>query len=324
MLLRRMFDSGFNRTTGTKASMVGLSIVLFWGCASASSAGGDQSQVYSTLASGSATLTCGWTCSIAYGSARAKMKELYVGEDWRGLAATVMEIGHASDQSFFYLGRAAEGLEAYDAALKYYRRALIEDSGGGNPCNNVFNNCDGFVFPAEINARIEAVQIAIAKRNAPAPQTVEPKPPTVAVPAPAVTPVAAPAVPAKRANVAASEPRTPAVTAGRKGPRGYVVVHGIAMQFNNSEFVIANDGTISLSATLVRLYCSNGKDIPVKTSAIANNVVRTKAFGSMIIDFSKPSMTRLVEDEMQIMAKQIYVKKLAAFCKDAEPKGHGD
>jgi hypothetical protein len=176
--------SGRKRTaaSGAKVWLFALSLVLFGSAAPVPSAAEDQ-QANSSFMEGNAVLDCTWTCSGSYGSSRMKLKELYVYEDWRALAALVIQIGHRSDQSYFYLGRAAEGLGANETALKYYRAALIQESGGGVRCNYLFNNCDGFDFPADINARIDAVKAVIAKANAPAPQIAEAQP----APAPAAT-----------------------------------------------------------------------------------------------------------------------------------------
>ena len=87
--------------------------------------------------------------------------------DWQRLALIVLDVGYNSDLAYYYLGRAAEGMGANDAALTYYRKALeitnhrlFEGQGKspGERCNFFLSRCDGFEFPADIENRISALK----------------------------------------------------------------------------------------------------------------------------------------------------------------------
>jgi len=92
---------------------------------------------------------------------------MLVAEDWEELAVTVLQIGYQNDLSYFYLGRAAEGMKGYDAALKYYRisGALATGPSSRHRCYSV-ETCDGFRFPQDLGPRIAAVQSKLNIRKA--------------------------------------------------------------------------------------------------------------------------------------------------------------
>jgi hypothetical protein len=118
------------------------------------------------FADGSAVLNCQLSCHLSWQLARAQLSLLYTEEQWQPLADKVMEIGYVNDLEYFYLGRAAEGLGYYDAALKYYRI-----SGGAATSDDpllrcqMSNSCDGISLPAALYPRITAVQAAIDAKN---------------------------------------------------------------------------------------------------------------------------------------------------------------
>lgn len=68
---------------------------------------------------------------------------------WHDLAIDVINEGFKSDQNYYYLGRSAEGLGYYDAALTYYKLAKTVYK-----CNGLVNNCKGLVFPKDIDDRL--------------------------------------------------------------------------------------------------------------------------------------------------------------------------
>jgi hypothetical protein len=60
------------------------------------------------------------------------------------------KVGMAVDQSYYYMGRAAEGDGYFESARTYYYLALSEDY----KCAGWINNCDGFEFSKDIHARL--------------------------------------------------------------------------------------------------------------------------------------------------------------------------
>jgi hypothetical protein len=71
-----------------------------------------------------------------------------------------MHIGFQEDLAYFYLGRAAEGLGAYGASLKYYRMAgrLATGPDPTLRCHGSTDLCDGLRLPADIYPRIRLVE----------------------------------------------------------------------------------------------------------------------------------------------------------------------
>jgi hypothetical protein len=91
----------------------------------------------------------------SFTSNRPKMHSLYLQGDWQGLSRLVIEVNFDNDLDWFYLGRAAEGMQLNDTALYYYARALSTI----NACySSVFGDaCDGLRFPQDITARVNAL-----------------------------------------------------------------------------------------------------------------------------------------------------------------------
>jgi hypothetical protein len=122
------------------------------------------------FAKGQTTLDCQIRCDMSWNLARPRLSTLHLQEQWQTLADEVLRIGYLNDLSYYYLGRAAEGLGYYDAALKYYRisggASTYADPYSLNHCLRPnFNNCSGIVLPAALYPRIAAVQEAIDKKN---------------------------------------------------------------------------------------------------------------------------------------------------------------
>ncbi len=111
------------------------------------------------FASGNVRLTCKLECSGSVGFARQKMRNLYNNKLWMDLAKEVASIGYDNDQQYFYLGAAASGLGYRNAARTYFSLANSTTL----KCGGSINVCDGFNFPADINAWINALNTADAK-----------------------------------------------------------------------------------------------------------------------------------------------------------------
>ena len=111
-------------------------------------------EVSKELESGQLRLDCDWACTASWGGARSKAAGLYASQLWGDLAAEVVRVGYGSDLTYFYLGRAAEGLGRNAAAAVYYRLALASRS----TCDGlVFNSCDGIAVAAQAQAGLKRV-----------------------------------------------------------------------------------------------------------------------------------------------------------------------
>ena len=97
------------------------------GCATDGSrdpAGVPVTNVLAALAIGELRLNCGGWCAGYYGAFRKLQRARYDRQQWKDLAVDIARIGYGIDQSYFYLGRAAEGLGHVEAARTYYELAL--------------------------------------------------------------------------------------------------------------------------------------------------------------------------------------------------------
>ena len=101
-------------------------------------------------------LDCKIICAWDMAKAQEKLAMLEKTEQWQALADKVMEIGFFQNLTYYYLGRAAEGLGYYDAALNYY---TISGS-TGLQCLPQYNSCNGIIFPDILYSRIATVKDA--------------------------------------------------------------------------------------------------------------------------------------------------------------------
>lgn len=115
---------------------------------------------------GMARLECdGLACSGRLGFHRKKMKNDFEQRRWVELAAKVLAVGFPSDLTYFYLGRAAEGMGFSDAALAYYDGVIKPRTRStGDTCKFAFiDNCDGFSFPDAAIKQRAKLQRAISR-----------------------------------------------------------------------------------------------------------------------------------------------------------------
>lgn len=105
---------------------------------------------------GKARLTSG--SGWSWGGARRAAKRELDNSNWLDLALLTLSNGYPSDMTYYYLGRAAEGIGDYANAITYYNVALNPRAGGGIECNYLFDNCDGLNFPADAQNRIVIVR----------------------------------------------------------------------------------------------------------------------------------------------------------------------
>lgn len=85
-----------------------------------------------------------------FGVKRKTLKALHDSGAWGQLALETIRLMNDYDLSYYYLARASEGLGLSETAKKYYFLAL-----NSRKCDGLINNCDGFIFPKDINSRIQ-------------------------------------------------------------------------------------------------------------------------------------------------------------------------
>lgn len=130
---------------------IAVIVVGLFGCASGGSktvTGQEVTDLLPTFQKGELRLTCDTACSGAWGYTRRRAKSLYENRLWTDLAVEVANVGHRVDLTYFYLGRAAEGLGYPNAAQTYFNLALANHY----KCDSFIDNCDGIEVTSEANA----------------------------------------------------------------------------------------------------------------------------------------------------------------------------
>lgn len=143
-------------TDRTLRTALGLALLVvgLTACATHRDAIEDPVNLYvmaKSVETGQTRLACGMTCYGSWTAARSRAKGLHQQALWVDLASEVTRVGYASDLTYYYLGRAADGLGARAAASTYYRLALASD----NRCAGMlFSSCDGIDVPAMARAAL--------------------------------------------------------------------------------------------------------------------------------------------------------------------------
>ena len=100
----------------------------------------DFRQTLDTFRRGETRLLSSVATAPRWGLNRSRLRALHNAQQWRELAVRVAMIDHNEDLSWYYLGRAAEGMGYRRAARDYYRQAQTATL----KCEGaLFNNCDG-------------------------------------------------------------------------------------------------------------------------------------------------------------------------------------
>lgn len=137
-----------------------LVAALLFGCSAAGPTINNNtrpSDHYQAFINGNVLLQCHTSCAGKWGANRKKIRNLYNQRQWFEVAVRVMEIGYGTDLSYFYLGRTAQELGYPAAAQTYYYLSL-----SAMECGGIFNVCDGFIFPQDINSRLNQLRQANA------------------------------------------------------------------------------------------------------------------------------------------------------------------
>jgi tetratricopeptide (TPR) repeat protein len=105
-------------------------------------------------------LISGTAEAFDYGAKVKERKELYDQKAWEALALTTLKTNYGDNIAWFYLGRAAEGLGYFDAALSYYEKSIQLSDSALTRCLGPV--CSGFVFPNTPKNRADEVRKIIA------------------------------------------------------------------------------------------------------------------------------------------------------------------
>jgi hypothetical protein len=97
---------------------------------------------------------CRLACLDAWRANRATALVLNETRRWRELAVLVMQTGYTDDLTYFYLGRAAEGLGYREAAKTYYQVSTRLSAAGLGCIKENPDLCNGQRLPAAAEARL--------------------------------------------------------------------------------------------------------------------------------------------------------------------------
>jgi hypothetical protein len=116
-------------------------------------------QALEQLGTGSVVLDCDQSCGEAWRRNRPEMMTYLKANDWRDLALLVIRTDYRQDLGYFYLGRAAEGLDEREAASGYYKtaEALATGTVDSAKCAATPDGCDGLTLLTEVLTRIQIV-----------------------------------------------------------------------------------------------------------------------------------------------------------------------
>jgi hypothetical protein len=131
------------------------SLLALVGCAEQKTV--NPAETLAPLRAGRPLLTCHEPCLAAWRSAQPQAAQLDASARWQDLAMLLRRIGYQDDLSLYYLGRAAEGLGAREAAVTYYRQSTYL-SGTANACQSQSRQCGGVTLPRAASLRVAAIQ----------------------------------------------------------------------------------------------------------------------------------------------------------------------
>jgi len=106
------------------------------------------------LKAGDPIRECNYACRDAWNLNRPTALILNETRHWPELAVLVMQTGYVNDLTYYYLGRAAEGLGYRDAAKTCYQISERLTVSGRACSAEGATFCNGEVFPAAAQARL--------------------------------------------------------------------------------------------------------------------------------------------------------------------------
>jgi hypothetical protein len=111
-------------------------------------------EVLRRLQAGEPMIDCRPACIDAWRARRATALVLNETRNWSELAVLVMQTGYTDDLTYFYLGRAAEGLGYREAAKTYYQISARLSAAGLACIKENPDFCNGQRLPAAAEARL--------------------------------------------------------------------------------------------------------------------------------------------------------------------------
>lgn len=150
-----------------------LSVLTLSGCASSGPTiiGSKTASQTEAFNNGNIRLDCRLSCASKAGNNFKDMEWFHHAGYWNDLAKMVMDIGYGNDLTYFYLGRAAEGLNQLEAAKTYYQLSFLMPT----KCDTISSAfCFGHVLPNEVNERIASIDSESKSEKSPVIQTKAP------------------------------------------------------------------------------------------------------------------------------------------------------
>jgi hypothetical protein len=103
-----------------------------------------------------ASLDCtSYSCFAELTDNETRFRMLYESEQWEKLSREILQVNVGNELTYFYLGRAAEGLGLNEIAIRYYLLAKTHPA----KCLSLFNACGGLEFPKVIEERMRIVSV---------------------------------------------------------------------------------------------------------------------------------------------------------------------
>ena len=116
---------------------------------------------------GKAELTCRIACQFTYSRALSSLHVMHQTQDWAGLSENILRIGYSNDLSYYYLGRAAEGLGYPRAALRYYQISGGIATGDERMAKCAASaECNGIELPRALQPRMAMINAQLTPRRA--------------------------------------------------------------------------------------------------------------------------------------------------------------
>jgi hypothetical protein len=173
--------------------LVAASCLALFGCAERADTV-KPAETLAQLRAGRPLLSCHDPCLVEWRRVQPEAAQLDAAARWQDLALLLARTGYQDDLSLYYLGRAAEGLAAREAAASYYRQST-RVSGTASSCQSLSRLCGGVTLPRAAALRVAAIDRDLNRARPrrtetapPGPVAPEPGPVEVAAPAPAPPP----------------------------------------------------------------------------------------------------------------------------------------
>jgi hypothetical protein len=126
-----------------------------------------QARMLDDLRAGVFALDCGAACSASWTTELGAVRAFDSADRYADLAVRVMQVRYGSDLAYYYLGRAAQGLGDYTAAITYYRHSL-DLANGTDPALRceAAGACQGVDIAGTIPVLVAASQRELAESTA--------------------------------------------------------------------------------------------------------------------------------------------------------------